>query len=422
MKTLVRLLVYATCLAKLFVVSVGANEVQFDGDVKYRIINTAYPNNSLVNALSGDNVTDHSLTTRLNLNFESNVWSAEASYQLAGLYGDTLDYLNDSQPSFFLPQRLPDDDLRLFDLSDIIHDGFQSAVVHRLDRFNLTYQNDRNVVKIGRQAVSWGNGLVYTPMDFFNPFDPSAVDTEYKSGQDMLYAQHLFLNGDDLQFVSVARRDENQSLTDKVSSIAIKYHGFIGTNEFDLLVSEHFGDTILGIGATVSIGGSVVRGDWVVSETKQDRFNSVVANISYSWIGGGKNMTGSLEYFHNGFGAKGDLSVSELAAAPELVSRLNRGELFNLGRDYLAGSLLIEMAPLWQLSPNYFYNLSDQSSLLQIISQHDISQNIQLVGALLLPFGSAGTEYGGFVLNEANAENSSSESDWSLFAQLAWYF
>jgi len=37
--------------------------------------------------------------------------------------------------------------------------------------------------------LSWGNGLVFSPMDIVNPFDPTAVDTEYKAGDDMLYGQ-----------------------------------------------------------------------------------------------------------------------------------------------------------------------------------------------------------------------------------------
>jgi hypothetical protein len=422
MKVFACIITYISCLTMVFGAPARGQTWQSDGDVKVRGVNTAYPSNSLVHTFAGDNVTDLSLTARFNFSFELNQWSGEASYQIVALDGDTLDYLGDSQNGFFQTPRLPNDDRRLIDLSDIIHDADRRALIHRLDRLNIGYQGTSNVVKLGRQAVSWGNGLIYTPMDFFNPFDPSAVDTEYKPGEDMIYAQHLFSNGDDLQFVWVARRDEQKNSTHDVNSTAVKYHGFIGANEFDLLLAKHYQDTIVGIGTAISVGGSVIRGDWVVSDTDRGKFNNVVANVSYSWIGWGKNMTGSLEYFHNGFGISGRLGVSELLGAPDLISRLNRGELFTLGRDYLAGSAVVEMAPLWQLNPNVFYNLSDQSSLVQLISQHDLSQNIQLVGALSVPLGSPGTEYGGFVLDESGSEEAFSQSDWSLFAQLAWYF
>lgn len=423
MKARIGVIIYATVLVSILVEPVWAQSWQSDGNLKYRAVNTAYPSNSLVNAVAGDNVTDHSVTARFNLKFESKHWSGEASYQVAALYGDTLDYTSEFSGGFFQTPRLPNDDLRLLDLSDVIDDQDQRALVHRLDRLNISYQDAKNVVKLGRQAVSWGNGLIYTPMDFFNPFDPAAIDTEYKPGEDMLYAQHLLSNGDDLQLVWVARRDRTQRTSGEVNSVALKYHGFIGSSEFDLLLAEHYQDTIFGIGTTISVGGSVIRGDWVVSDTDRGRFNNVVANISYSWVGWGKNVTGSLEYFHNDFGIRGDdLSVSELIASPDLLSRLDRGELFTLGRDYVAGSVVIEMAPLWLITPNLFYNVSDNSSLLQVISQHDLSQNTQLVAALSVPFGSQGTEYGGFALDQENIEESFSQSDWSLYAQLAWYF
>lgn len=423
MNSRIGVIFYATVLVGLLVTPVWAQSWYGDGNLKYRVVNTAYPSNSLVNALAGDNVTDHSVTARYNIKFESKHWSGEASYQFAALYGDTLDYTHDLSGGVFQTPRLPNDDLRLLDLSDVIEDQDQRALVHRLDRLILSYQDTKNVVKLGRQAVSWGNGLIYTPMDFFNPFDPAAIDTEYKPGEDMLYAQHLFSNGDDLQLVWVARRDDAQRTSRDVNSVALKYHGFIGPKEFDLLLAEHYQDTIFGIGTTISLGGSVMRGDWVINDTDRGRFHNVVANISYSWVGWGKNVTGSLEYFHNDFGIRdGDLTVSELVATPNLLSRLNRGELFTLGRDYVACSIVIEMAPLWLITPNVFYNVSDNSSLVQLISQHDLSQNTQLVAAVSVPFGSEETEYGGFALDQANREEIFSQSDWSLYAQLAWYF
>ena len=33
---------------------------------------------------------------------------------------------------------------------------------------------------------------MFNAMDIFNPFDPAAVDTEYKVGDDMFYGQYLF--------------------------------------------------------------------------------------------------------------------------------------------------------------------------------------------------------------------------------------
>ncbi len=101
-----------------------------------------------------------------------------------------------------------------------------------------------------------------------------------------------------------------------------------------------------------------------------------------------KNISGVLEYFFNGFGqSDGRYSAMDLAQNPELVERLVRGELFTLGRHYVAASAMIEMTPLFLVTPNAFVNLSDGSALFQFVTQNDIAENVLLLGAVNLPVG-----------------------------------
>ncbi|MCP3686947.1 MAG: hypothetical protein GY784_00915, partial [Gammaproteobacteria bacterium] len=124
---------------------------------------------------------DQGAEIRLNLSASQANWSLQADYQLFAQHGGAVAPINDEH--------------RLFDLSSTVHVGQQSQVVQRLDRLQLSYYTPQAVFRFGRQAVSWGNGLIYTPMDFFNPFDPAALDKEYKTGDDMLYSQYSFDNG-----------------------------------------------------------------------------------------------------------------------------------------------------------------------------------------------------------------------------------
>ncbi len=143
--------------------------------------------------------------------------------------------------------------------------------MHRLDRLSVGFTTERSAWRFGRQAISWGNGMVFTPMDVFNPFDPAAVDKEYKTGDDMLYGQYGFDNGNDLQGVAVVRRDPVTGQVEQdQSSLAFKYHGFLGMNEYDLLAAEHYGDRILGLGGNVALGGAVWRGDLTWTRTDRD--------------------------------------------------------------------------------------------------------------------------------------------------------
>ena len=92
-------------------------------------------------------------------------------------------------------------------------------------------------------------------MDILNPFDPAAVDKEYKLGDDMLYGQFLRDNGDDLQGVAVFRRNlETGDVDADWSSFALKYHGLSGAGEFDLLAALHFDDPLVAGGGNLAFG------------------------------------------------------------------------------------------------------------------------------------------------------------------------
>ena len=393
----------------------------FGGHSKYQFIYQGYPENSVFNQMLGSHAIDNNLEIRLKFSARREHWDFKADYQFIAIHGDTLQ-LAGQLPGAPLPvNNVINDDRRWWDLTYSFGDDEKTAMIHRLDRLNVGFTTEHTAWRFGRQAISWGNGLIFTPMDVFNPFDPAAVDKEYKTGDDMLYGQYLFNNGNDLQGVAIVRRDPLSGGVEKdQSSLAFKYHGFMGMTEFDLLAAEHFGDQILGLGSIVGIGGAVWRGDLTWTHTDLDSVLSLATSMSYSWNWGGKNISGLLEYYHNGFGQKDNAySFTELAQNPDLLKRIERGELFTLARNYLAASATIEMSPLFILIPNFFINLEDPSALAQFVAQYDWKQDLLLLAALTIPIGPDGTEYGGI---EAPVDELYFSTGPSIFMQLAWYF
>jgi len=357
----------------------------------------------------------------LKFNADQARWDFKADYQFIAIHADTLQLATDWPASTTPVGRVISDDRRWWDLTYRSDRGQRTALVHRLDRLSVGYTTERSVWRFGRQAVSWGNGVLFTPMDVFNPFDPAAVDKEYKTGDDMLYGQYLFSNGADIQAVAVIRRDlDSGDVTADQSSVAAKYHGFLGSGEIDMLFAEHYGDRIVGLGGNVDLGGAVLRGDLTWTRTDTDEILSTVASLSYAWTWGGHNVSGLLEYYHNGFGQAGsDYSLDALAHNTDLLARLQRGELYTLGRNYLGASATIELTPLLLVVPAAFVNLDDPSALAQLVLQYGLSQNWDLLCALNVPIGPAGSEYGGIA---TPIEGYYLSTDPGLFAQLAWYF
>lgn len=383
------------------------NNFEFTGHTKLNAIGQSYPDDSALQALFGSSSLDAQADARLNLKWRSNGWGFNADYQLVGLHGENT--------------RLPNDDRRLLNLTDVIREAGDNALLHRLDRLWLGYSNEKTVIRFGRQALSWGNGLFYAPMDLVNPFDPATIDTEYKAGDDMLYAQYLRNSGDDVQGAAVIRRNAiSGDVESEVATYAVKYHGFSGKLEYDVLLAESYTDTVLGLGMGRSVGGAHWGSDLVVTDTDSDTYVQFVTNLSYSWTMKGKNMSGTVEYHYNGFGqSDGRYDPLSLANNPELLARITRGQMFTLGRHYLAGSVMIEMTPLWSITPVLLANIDDPSALAQLTTNYSLSDNMTLLGSINLPVGSSGTEFGGIDSGQPGLYLSFGPS---VFAQFAWYF
>jgi hypothetical protein len=414
----------SVCLILCLAASAAANEnvVDVTGHSKIRIVGATFPSESALRDLAGSNSLDLEGDLRLNLDASRGRWSFDAAYQFIGFYGDRIEYTRDLPPSteLFFP-RFPDDVRRALDLTKVLHDRGKGAVLHRLDRLWLGYATEKAVVRLGRQAISWGNGLFYAPMDLVNPFDPATIDTEYKAGDDMLYLQYLQDNGNDVQGAAVARRNIlSGDIESEEATLAVKYHGFAGDTEYDFLVAEHYDDLVIGAGISRGARGAVLGGDVVITDTVDDTRLQVVANWTYSWTWGGRNASGAIEYHFNGFGIDdGRYDPASLAGNPELLLRVARGEMFTLGRHYAAGSLLIEMTPLWTLTPTLLANVADPSALLQLVTNLSLSDNLTFLGSLNVPVGPSGSEFGGI---EAGSDGRYLSTGAGLFAQIAWYF
>jgi hypothetical protein len=145
----------------------------------------------------------------------------EVDYELIWAGGDIVRKQNElkeifpnlSGDVFFLGAPL-DDDRRLMDLTHTIKEEDSWFLLQRLDRLYLALNWQWGSVRVGRQAVTWGNGFVFNPMDLFNPFPPTSIDRDYKVGDDMINAQFSLPHSGDIQLLYVARRNPDTSEVD----------------------------------------------------------------------------------------------------------------------------------------------------------------------------------------------------------------
>ena len=396
------------------------------GHLKVRAGYQYFPANSILRDYAGNSASDFSAELRLQLSAGRGRWDVRTAGQAIYLYGDTVNYgreLTAAAPGFAaLFGGLPNDERRWWDLTDTIKNQGKRAAILRADRLSVGYTSPATALRFGRQAISWGNGLSFAPMDIVNPFDPYQVDVEYKAGDDMLYGQYLFANGNDVQSAYVVRRNPVSGHVEAdQATFAAKYHESVGVTAYDILGGQNYGEAIFGVGGSRDVGGAVWRSDLMLSNTDDKGVvTQFVLNTSYTWRWAGKNVSGSLEYYFNGFGQHDNCYTPDcLAANPELLERIARRQLFTLGRNYLAGSLLFELTPLFTLMPNVFWNTGDSSARVQLVPQYSLGDNLVLLGTLNVPLGHDGTEYGGV---PAGIDGGYFATGISAFVQIAGYF
>lgn len=405
------------------------NQIEWGGHFKVTDTVSWPDDQSFYRPVSTGTYYDGSLDFRLKNKVYLADWGHfEAHYEAVALGGDSWRKLKDLEqlyPNLFqsglLSSTTLNDDRRLMDLTKTISKDSNYIFYHRLDRLYLTVQPKWGTVSIGRQALTWGNGLIFNPMDLFNPFAPTDILRDYKVGDDMATTQFTVPGIGDFQLIYVARRNPtNNNLEFDQSSLAGKLHFAAGITEFDLMAARHYQDTVVGLGSTGYLKEAAWRLDttytFLEDDSRRDGFFALVANMDYSWVWWQKNFYGLVEFYYN------DLSRDQYAEAisdRDLSDRLLRGEIFTLGRAYLSGEIQVELHPLFNFHLSVINNLKDPSGIIQPRIIWDIMQNFQLTLGAGIYYGASGTEYGGFPIPSSNSLYKPSNN---IFCWMTYFF
>ncbi len=402
-------------------------ETRWGGHLRGQGNLSIYDDNHII-ALSGKNSEYADLGVDFRLTglavFDAPV-TVEVHYEAGVSGGDTRDALTRLFPSapgvsrFLVPA--PTDETRFFNLTSVEGEDETWVYYHRIDRMAVSWEGDRATVSLGRQALSWGNGLVFNPADLLNPFAPTDVIRDYKVGTDMVLFQTFGGWMTDLQVVYVPRRDrETGDVEADQSSLAAKVRLEALTAEWEFLAVRHYGETVIGAGGSGYLGGAAWRADalytFLREEADRSGYFTAVANLDYSWVLGEKNWYGLVELYYNGLGEEKPVDALE---STSLLERITRGELFTTGDLYVAGQLRFEYHPLVNLYLSMIGNLSDGSILFQPRVTWDVFQSLQVLTGADIPFGSDNTEYGGMT---DPVTHRTTAPPYRLYGVVTWYF
>lgn len=283
---------------------------------------------------------------------------------------------------------------------ELVAVGASFAYRHELDRLQAAYRLGRGELIVGRQAVGWGRGVLFSAVDLFAPFTPLESDREWRRGVDAI---RLRLPLGDLHSLDgVAALSE----TVGTSAFLARLQGYWGALDGEMILGWRRRDWLTAVALSAPLGLAEVHTEaafFVLPEALPNGRRQAVQAVlggSYHWDRwGGLLFVG--EYHYAGFALPDrELAVQWLADS-SYAKRLQMGDVVVEGRH--AGALQISWglgyaAPLsfaWVFSPR------DASGVGTLSLSWLFSDNLTLAASAYTPYGKeprAGelrSEYGG---------------------------
>jgi hypothetical protein len=396
----------------LFFVAQAGFCLELNGELKFQQIFAQTSANSLLSSMSAQDYALSQSTLRIKTYHQTGHWEFDLQYLIDAEYSDEFPLTNGTSNP-------PSATRQWFDLETNLSQSNTHYIDHKLDRASIHYLSDQWVFKLGRQAITWGNGILFHPMDLFNPFSPAAKDTSYKPGIDMAYAQVLFDSGADLQMLWRPGKNQQDKPDSTLGSTAAKYLFYIDRLQIDLMLAQDYQQNTYGVGVASPIGEAVIKLDIVSTESDNKRQNlSWDINLQHSWQWDDKPLSGYIEYFHNGFSDGSITALDQLTT--EQISRLQRGQSFTLGENYIALGIQLQWAPLVIISPSLIHQLDDNSQLILANIDYNLSDTSRLLFGLTIARGKDGTEYGGLYITSNSPVIAQPANQ--LYMRYEWYF
>lgn len=306
-------------------------------------------------------------------------WSASVHYDLIPIFG-----------SFATEGLLTaaENPLRRWDLDPALHTDDDWTLNHNLDRAVIRFLHPAFEVRVGRQAIGFGQARLFNAADLFAALGPASIDSEFKGGIDGVHVIAPLNEFHEIGLVAVAHNDDL-----KRGLLLARWQGAFDGFDAAALAGMTYAAPTVGLSVAGDLGGA----GWYVDGSARfdlDAFEDsplrVTAGLDYHFQTGIRLM-GELHY--NGAGAD---DPDDFLALRETAPYAN-GEVYLLGELYAGALASFELHPLVNLSVSWLQSLTDGSALVGPGLGWDFAQEVSLGLGALVPVGERLSVGEGFV-------------------------
>lgn len=264
---------------------------------------------------------------------------------------------------------------RSVDLSSTLVSTDSMTLEHDLDRLSLRLFLGPVDLAIGRQAITWGNSLLFNVSDIWAAPSPFELDQSQKRGVDAVRLSTSITDDIELDVV-VADRGSLDYLSGGVRATF-----YLDWGDIYVAAAKAWDDVALLSGVSGELDSVKLRGEvyWPIPEAS-DRPARPQATVGVDWFHPQAML--SFEAHYNGLGAE-DASdyfglLTDLGDPPKAREPYRRGQGYLLGRWYLGALASYRPIETVSLATSLLLNVADPSLMITTSITYSPSADMEI--------------------------------------------
>ena len=265
-----------------------------------------------------------------------------------------------------------------------VRESANGAWRHEIDRANAQLRLRRADLTIGRQAIGWGRGVMFTSVDLFAPFSPLEADREWRAGVDAVRADIKLTDRSSVDLVGAFGDTLDRS------AFVARARGYAGAIDVEVAGGRRGQDLFGGVTSSAAVGDAEVHGEAAVFRAPfgidHDVVWKAVVGGSYR-VPIGAGILAYAEYHYSGFGAERPEEIPALLTRPSFVERFVRGDMQILSRHAVGVTGSYEATPEITYSGHWLHNPRDQSGIVAPAMTYTFNDAMSVLGTVYVPYG-----------------------------------